>query len=127
MQKLKILSTILLILFLSTACTTFKEAAPKEKALIIATELSNFYLDTRSTYLKALPDLDESKQEYMKEKVAPKLNTIQDMLVLYNQSVIMWNKTDQYPNELDQLAADIRNLLIDVIMLIGNISGGGKE
>jgi hypothetical protein len=123
-QKRQICYSVLIFLMLFiSACSTFKDATPQEKALITANELSNFYLDVRNVYIATLPIISDSKKEFAKEKIAPKLNIVQDMLILYNQSVIMWNKSGQYPGDLEQLGNDIRSLILDIAMLIGSLKG----
>lgn len=89
-----------------------------ERARLAGHELTRQYLQLHRQYAAVHDALPATAQDWLKENVAPRLNTLKGLVITYNDLAIAWSRGAHPERDMDALFADIQTLATDVAGLL---------
>lgn len=105
----------------AVGCAHWSSLSGPEKARAFGYEAGHAYMDIHGHYEELENALPGEGREFLGERVAPALNTLKHLLIVYNDAVIAWSAGGGRPQNLDALQDQIRTAVADLAALLTQI------
>ena len=89
-----------------TAQETWDKLSPAEKTLVIADSIQSGFIRTKELYGEVYQAVPADIRDKMSTTLAPKINKAQPVIEAFVQAAIVWNSTNEKPEDIDKLKAD---------------------
>jgi len=114
-KKLLVLFFVPAVCCASLGCAHWGDMSGPEKARTFGYEAGRTYIDLHDAYGKLRGSLGPQGRQFLSENVAPALNTLRDVLVVYNDAVIAWSAGTDPDVDLEALKREIQGLIADIV------------